>query len=160
MLHTWVIHFQYEVNQMVEKAGLQLDTGECPWTSHEREDVSNHLQFDCLVNNLFRLTDGRIYPSSRMTAFGEGNPPVTGGFPSQRASNAETISWRHRITTSPCRLCLFAGITYDQFVTLMTPKMLTKDDDEEIRQTFVAFDIHCKSACVMNGLSVSITLDI
>ena len=29
----------------------------------------------------------------------EGNPPVTGGFPPQRSSNAETVSiwWRHRV---------------------------------------------------------------
>ena len=30
----------------------------------------------------------------------EGNPPVTGGFPSQRASNAENVSirWRHHVS--------------------------------------------------------------
>ena len=33
----------------------------------------------------------------RITGICEGNPPVTGGFPSQRASNAENVSiwWRH-----------------------------------------------------------------
>ena len=33
----------------------------------------------------------------RVTGLYEGNPPVTGGFPSQRASNAENVSiwWRH-----------------------------------------------------------------
>ena len=34
----------------------------------------------------------------RVTGLCEGNPPVTGGFPSQRASNAENVFiwWRHR----------------------------------------------------------------
>ena len=36
-------------------------------------------------------------PKLRVTGLCEGNPPVTGGFPSQSASNAEnaSISWRH-----------------------------------------------------------------
>ena len=36
-----------------------------------------------------------------VTGLWEGNPPVTGGFPSQRASNAENISicWRHHVWT-------------------------------------------------------------
>ena len=38
----------------------------------------------------------RAHTNSTLLAVCEGNPPVTGGFPSQRASNAETISmvWR------------------------------------------------------------------
>ena len=36
-------------------------------------------------------------PKLRVTGLCEGNPPVTDGFPSQRASNAENVSiwWRH-----------------------------------------------------------------
>ena len=39
----------------------------------------------------------------RVTGLCEGNPPVTGGFPSQRASNAENVSiwWRHHVIIMP-----------------------------------------------------------
>ena len=39
----------------------------------------------------------RNHQNSTLLALCEGNPPVTGGFPSQRASNAETVSipWCH-----------------------------------------------------------------
>ena len=42
-------------------------------------------------------TDQRKKTELRVTGLCEGNPPVTGGFPSQRASNAENVSiwWRH-----------------------------------------------------------------
>ena len=33
--------------------------------------------------------------SSTLLAISEGNPLMTGGFPSQRASNAQSISWPH-----------------------------------------------------------------
>ena len=41
----------------------------------------------------------RKHQSSALQAPCEGNPPVTGGFPSQRASNAENVSiwWRHHV---------------------------------------------------------------
>ena len=40
----------------------------------------------------------------RVTAFCEGNPPVTGGFPSQRACDAENVSilWYHHGKNSSC----------------------------------------------------------
>ena len=42
--------------------------------------------------------DQTKHQSSALLALCEGNPPVTGGFPSQRVSNAENVSfwWRHR----------------------------------------------------------------
>ena len=41
--------------------------------------------------------DRRKHQSAASLGFCEGNPPVTGGFPSQRASNAENVSiwWCH-----------------------------------------------------------------
>ena len=50
------------------------------WRHNERDGVSNHRRLDCLLNRLFRR---------RSTKPPKGNPPVTGGFPSQRASKAE-----------------------------------------------------------------------
>ena len=63
------------------------------WRHNERDGVSIH---DCLPNRLFRHTWKK--PSKlRVTGLCEGNSPVTGEFPTQRASNAEnaSICWRH-----------------------------------------------------------------
>ena len=61
-----------------------------------RDGVSNHQPHDCLLNRLFRH---RSKKTSKLRVIGlcEGNSPVTGEFPAQRASNAENISiwWRH-----------------------------------------------------------------
>ena len=60
------------------------------------DDVSNHLPHDCLLNPLFRRRSKKT-SKLRVTGLCEGNPPVTGEFPAQRASNAENVSiwWRH-----------------------------------------------------------------
>ena len=42
----------------------------------------------CLSNHLLKRISKKT-PKLRVTGFCEGNPPVTGGFPSQKASNAE-----------------------------------------------------------------------
>ena len=58
---------------------------------NERDGVSNHRRLDCLFDHLFRR---RSKKTSKLCITGlcEGNSPVTGEFPSQRASNAENIS--------------------------------------------------------------------
>ena len=61
-------------------------------TSNERHDISTPLPLECLFKRLFRLTSEKTSKPSHS----EGNPPVTGKFPSQRASNAESVY------TSPC----------------------------------------------------------
>ena len=65
------------------------------WRHNERGSVSNHQRLDCLLNSFLRR---RSKKTSKLRATGlcEGNPPVTGGFPSQSASNAEKASiwWR------------------------------------------------------------------
>ena len=63
---------------------------------NERDGVSNHRRLDCLFNHLFRRRSKKI-SKPRVPGLCEGNPPVTGGFPSQRASNAENVFiwWRH-----------------------------------------------------------------
>ena len=60
------------------------------WRHNERDDVSNHRRLDCLLNRLLR----RIQKTSklRVTGLCGRNLPVTGEFPSQRASDAETVS--------------------------------------------------------------------
>ena len=68
-----------------------------PWRHNDRDGVSNHQHLDCLLNRLFGCISKK---TSKLYVIGlcEGNPPVTGGFPSQRTSNAENVSicWRHR----------------------------------------------------------------
>ena len=61
-----------------------------------RHGVSNHQHIGCLPNRLFRRTWKKT-STLGVTGLCEGNPPVTGGFPSQRANNAENVSiwWRH-----------------------------------------------------------------
>ena len=69
------------------------------WRHNERDGVSNHRHFDCLLNPFFRRSSKK---ASKLHATGlcVGNSPVTGEFLAQRASNAEniTIWWRHHGT--------------------------------------------------------------
>ena len=43
-----------------------------------------------------------------------------------------------------CHFISTLGIKIDHFTEEMTKKMLVKDEDEEIRQTFLSFDSQCK----------------
>ena len=65
------------------------------WRHNEHNGVSNHQPNDCLHNRLFRH---RSKKTSKLCVTGhcEGNSPVTGIFPAQRASNAENVSIRRR----------------------------------------------------------------
>ena len=60
------------------------------WRHNERDGVSNHQPHECLLSRVFR---GRSKKTSklRVTGLCEGNSPVTGEFPSQRASNAKNV---------------------------------------------------------------------
>ena len=66
------------------------------WRHDERDGVSKHRHPDSLLNRF----SARLTKISKLRVNGlcEGNPPVTGELPRQRASNAENVSiwWRHR----------------------------------------------------------------
>ena len=66
------------------------------WCHNEHDGVSYHWCFDCLLKRLFRSRSKKI-SKLLVTGLCEGNSPVTGEFPTQRASNTENISiwWRH-----------------------------------------------------------------
>ena len=66
------------------------------WCHNECDGVSNHRRFDCLLSRLFGFRSENT-SKLRVTGLCVGNSPVTGGFPSQRASDAENVSiwWRH-----------------------------------------------------------------
>ena len=69
------------------------------WRHNESDGVSNHQPHDCLLKRLFSRRSNKT-PKLRVTGLCEGNSPVTGELPTQRASNAEngSIWWRHHST--------------------------------------------------------------
>ena len=82
----------------------------CPWqllpahkscitvTINGRDGVSNpHLPHDCLLNHLFRCRWKKTL-KLRVTGFCAGNSPVTGEFPAQMASYAESCIYVTRYT--------------------------------------------------------------
>ena len=70
------------------------------WRHNGRHGVSNHQPHDCSLNGLFILRSKKA-SKFRVTVLCEGNSPVTGEFPTQKASNAESVSiwWRHHVPT-------------------------------------------------------------
>ena len=66
------------------------------WRHNGPDGVSNHRRLDCVLNRLFKRRS-KTTSKLRATDLGEGNSPVTGEFPTERASNAENIStwWSH-----------------------------------------------------------------
>ena len=78
----------------------------CPlqWRHNERDGVSNHQLHNCLLNRLFKVQMKEI-SKLRVTGLCEGNSPVTGELPAQRASNAKNFSiwWRHHAIASADR---------------------------------------------------------
>ena len=75
----------------------------CRWRHNERDSVSNRRRLGCLINHLFRRRSKKT-SKLRVTGLCEGYPPVTGGFPSQRASNTKSVSiwWCHHVSTLWC----------------------------------------------------------
>ena len=68
------------------------------WHLNERNGISNHQHPDCLLNRLFWRRLKKTL-KLRVTGLCEGNSPVTGEFPTQRASNVENVSmwWHHHV---------------------------------------------------------------
>ena len=77
---------------MFSKSSLQ-------WRQNEHDGVSNHQPHVCLLNSLFRRRSKKT-SKFRVAGHWAGNSPVTGEFPTQRASNAENVSiwWRHHVS--------------------------------------------------------------
>ena len=66
---------------------------------NERDGVSNRQPHDCLVKRLFRRRSKEI-SKLRVTGLCEGNSPVAGEFPAQKASNAENVPFDDAIMAS------------------------------------------------------------
>ena len=71
------------------------------WRHNERDGVSNHQPHDYLLNRLFRCRSKKT-SKLRVTGLCEGNSPVAGKFPAQKASNTENVStwWRLHIISA------------------------------------------------------------
>ena len=90
------------------------------WRHNERDGVSNHRHLDCLLNCLFRHKWKKTL-RLRVAGLCEGNSPVTGVFPEQRASNAENVSiwWRHHecgLRVRPGNVNMWAGFVRCQAI--------------------------------------------
>ena len=76
------------------------------WRHNKCDSVSNHRRPDCLFNRLFRRISKKI-SNLHVTGLCEGNPSVTGGLHSKRASYAKNVFiwWRHHY----CNFCRCIG---------------------------------------------------
>ena len=115
-------------NGLFNGSGLQ-------WRHNERDGVSTHQPHDCLLNRLFRCRSNKT-SNLRVTGLCEGNSPLTGEFPTQRASNAENVSiwWRHHVYH------LLNMITYipSQWLAFQTNANIPKEL-KQVRTTAVWF---------------------
>ena len=75
---------------------MQIRKRSLQWRHNEPDGTPNYRRLDCLLNSLSRRRSTKT-SKLRVTGLCEGNSPVTGEFPAQRASNAENVSiwWRH-----------------------------------------------------------------
>ena len=87
--------------------------------SNDRHGVSNCWSIECLFNRFFFQTSNKV--TSKVCAVTGplwGNPPVTGGFPSQRASNAEMFSFDEVIME--IRICSFTAVQRNASLRICT----------------------------------------
>ena len=85
-----VLYYVYIFNHTSKNSGALQSR------HNELDGVSNHLFLDCLLNRFSRRRSKKT-SKLHVTGLSEGNSPVAGEFPSQRASTAKNISiwWRH-----------------------------------------------------------------
>ena len=101
--------FVFEIRRHVSIWSLQ-------WRHNDHDGVSNHQPHDCLLNRLCRRRSKKT-SKLRVTGLCVGNPPVTGEFPAQRASNAKNVSiWRRhhaRATTETISMVNDKKLNFD-----------------------------------------------
>ena len=95
LLELWYLRIHY--NGTLVGSRNYGDQYSLQWRHNERDGVSNHLHLDCLL----AVCSGTDKKTSKLQVTGlcGGNPPVTGEYSAQRASNAENASiwWRHHV---------------------------------------------------------------
>ena len=91
---SWICYPSHSENDwLMDKQKFSLH-----WRHNERDGFSNHWRLNCVLNRLFRRRSKKT-STLRVASLGEGNSPVIGWFPAQRASNSENVSiwWRHYV---------------------------------------------------------------
>ena len=104
----------------------QSISGSLQWRHDERDGVSNHQPYACLLNCLFRCRSKNT-SKIRVTGLCEGNSPGTGEFPAQMASNVENVSiwWRHDETVielSPVLVIIRMIQTFVAWIIIYIPQ--------------------------------------
>ena len=112
--------FSSKISKMPRAIGLRDITCTLQWCHNERHGVSNHRRLYCLLNRLLRPRSKKA-SKLRVTGLCEGNSPVTGEFPTQRASNAENVFiwWRHHAQSKVCTQISMCLYMYILFVTIL-----------------------------------------
>ena len=99
--HSNSIYIQYET-MLTIVVSLQ-------WLHKQCDGVSNHQPHDCFFNGLFRRRSKKT-SKLRVTGLCEGNSPVTGGLPPQRASIAEMFTFDDVFMISPNNIITAGGV--------------------------------------------------
>ena len=86
----WLMHYS------PEKCYPKIHQSTLQWCRNEHHGISNHQHLYCLLSCLFKCKSKK---TSKLHVIGlcVGNSPVTGEFPTQRASDTENVSiwWCH-----------------------------------------------------------------
>ena len=114
-----------------------------PWHHNEGDGVSNHQHRDCLLDRLFRRGSKKT-SKLHVTGHCEGNSPVTGKFPAQRATNSENVSirWRHHMYISELNWGVWFTIFYREREWARTPYIGFYTSDEWVIYTEIAILAH------------------
>ena len=105
MERNWRLGMVVTIQQGIRNsiAGMSLESHwALQWHHDERNGVSHHQPHDCLLNRLFRRRS-KTTSKLRVIDFCEGNSPLTGEFPAQRASRAENVTFDDVIMLSNLR---------------------------------------------------------
>ena len=97
--------FWFEINKVaiclhiVTRELFHHDFSALQWRHNGHDGISNHQAHGCLLNRLFRHRSKKTTKLC-VTGLCEGNSPITGEFPVQRASNVGNVSiwWCHHGT--------------------------------------------------------------
>ena len=84
-------HFSYIIHATTHSPLLPKQHWTLQWRHNEHDGVSNHQPHDCLLNRLFWRRSKKT-TKLLVTDLCAGNSPVTGEFPTQRASNEDNLS--------------------------------------------------------------------
>ena len=121
------------------------------WRHNGRNSVSNHRPYDCSLNRLFRCRSKKT-SKLRVTGLCAGNPPGTGGYPAQMASNAENVSiwWRHHEFFTYMALFVLEAI-YIHWFDRHSHKNLTCKCKTKCYLFFFARHFRCQKSSLHSG---------